>query len=117
MKIKKYVDLVYGAFKKKPERLVRFSGRWVDSNLPFPRSSNTFFANITQSEVQILFGISNFLTDDVKALSIFSISPLKVVELRDFLTSVVEQYEAKFSSLAPPPSPTEGESSPGTLIH
>lgn len=113
MKIRKYLDLLSGVIKKKPERLVRFSGRWVDSNLPFPRSSNTFFAHITQSEVQILFGISNFLTDDVKALSIFSISPLKVVELRDFLTSVIEQYETKFSS----PSPAGEDSPSGTLIH
>jgi len=112
----KYVGLFLSWLEKaKPKRLVKFSGRWVDSDLPFPRSANTFFANINKSEIQLLFGISNFVTEDVKALSIFSISPQKLVELRDFLNTVIESYSERFGSASSPDSAPP--STPSTLVH
>lgn len=95
-----------------PKRLIKFAGKWVDSKLPVPAVCTFFFGHITASEIQVLLGSSNFVTDDIHPLFIASLSPQKTKEMYMFLANVVKTYEDKFGTIELPPPPV-----PPTTIH
>jgi len=99
------------------KRLVRFGHQWVDADLPDPRPVNVFFGHVSQTDIQILLGATGFITGDVKAVSMLSLSPRKVKELRDFLTTVLQKYENRFGPVVPDSDPPDSPSTPPTIIH
>lgn len=99
------------------KRLVRFGQRWIDADLPDPRPADVFFGHISQTDIQILLGSTNFITGDVKAVSVLALSPRKVKSLRDFLTTVLQKYENRFGPVVPDSDPPDSPSTPPTIIH
>lgn len=95
-----------------PKRQVRFGGKWIDGNLPIPTACTSFFGHVTHSDIQVLFGVSNFVTEEVHPASIVSLSPQKLKELHQFLSNVIKAYEDKYGIIEMPPT-----SPPPTTIH
>jgi len=101
-----------------PKKMVRFSGKWIDANLPVPSACNVFFGHINSADIQILFGISNFVTEEISPSTIISLSPQKVRELRDFLSNVIQAYEARFGpTTSTPPDTNNNPPPPPTMFH
>lgn len=88
-----------------PVRRSKVLGKWVDeSRLGKPESANMFVCNISLSEFQLLFCISNFVNDDAEPVALLSLTPQRVVELRNLLSNSISRYEEAFGTIVLPPS-------------
>ena len=99
-----------------PKKTVKFGEKTISGDVPRPVAVNVFLGHVGPSDIQILMGVSSFLTEEVTPLSVFVLSPQKVKELRDFLTKVIQAYDAKFGV----PNPSDDPNSPPiplTILH
>lgn len=114
--LKQIVQALASDEPKRTFRRMKVSGRWVDEEVPHPKYANKFSANVSREEVQFLLLQENFVSEDADISAFFVLSPTRLIEFRDFLTKVIENYEQHHGSLKPSRQ-NDNNGNPPPVIH